>query len=67
MAFTKDDLAAINSALASGELTVMVDGQQITYRSVKELLQVKNHIIQSLRKRSGMFAGAVVQLDRGLR
>ncbi|MGL5482303.1 MAG: phage head-tail joining protein, partial [Aeromonas veronii] len=39
MAFTQDDLSSINGAIASGELTVVIDGQTITYRSIKELLE----------------------------
>lgn len=67
LSFTKDDLAAINSAIASGELTVLVDGQTITYRSISELLKAKNHIQQSLRKRRSAFSGFAVQVDRGIR
>lgn len=67
MAFTADDLESINSAIASGELTVMIDGRQVQYRSVSELLKAKNHIMQSLKKSRSPFAGFRVQIDRGIR
>lgn len=45
MAFTQDDLTAINSAIASGELTVRTaDGKLVTLRSMSELLQARDVI-----------------------
>lgn len=42
MAFTTTDLAAIDAAIASGELTVRTaDGKQVTLRSMGELLQAR--------------------------
>lgn len=42
MAFTTTDLAAINSAIASGELTVRTaDGKTVTLRSMSELMQAR--------------------------
>ncbi|APU01157.1 hypothetical protein [Aeromonas phage 32] len=67
MAFTKDDLIAINEAIASGEYQIIIDGRQVTYRSIKELLQAKNHITQSLRRKNSAFAGFRVSVDRGIR
>ncbi len=67
MAFTTDDLDAINGAIASGELSVTIDGRLITYRSITELLKAKSHIIQSLKRQSNPFAGFRVQIDRGIR
>lgn len=67
MAFTTEDVAALNAAIASGELSVLIDGRQVQYRSIGELLKAKNHIIQSLRKRNHAFAGFRVSVDRGIR
>lgn len=39
MAYTADQLQALQDALASGELTVEFDGKRVTYRSVDELRQ----------------------------
>ena len=45
MAFTSTDLTAIDSAIASGELTVRTaDGKQVTLRSMGELLQARQVI-----------------------
>jgi hypothetical protein len=49
MAFTPQDLAAIDSAIASGELTVRTaDGKLVTLRSMAELLQARSVIAASL-------------------
>lgn len=45
MAFTTQDLTAIDSAIASGELTVRTaDGKLVTLRSMAELLQARQVI-----------------------
>ena len=45
MAFTSQDLTAVDSAIASGELTVRTaDGKLVTLRSVSELLQARQFI-----------------------
>ncbi|MGY3887203.1 phage head-tail joining protein [Aeromonas aquatica] len=67
MAFTQEDIQNLNEAIATGELSVVVDGREITYRSIKELMEAKRHIIHCLRKGSSPFAGYRVQLDRGIR
>ena len=42
MALTTTDIAAIDRAIASGELMVrFADGRQIQYRSIDELLKAK--------------------------
>lgn len=44
MAYTTTQLAAIEAAIATGELTVTVDGRSVTYRSVSDLLKAKRDI-----------------------
>ena len=45
MAFTSQDLAAIDAAIASGELSVRAaDGKQITLRTMDELLKARDAI-----------------------
>lgn len=45
MAFTSQDLAAINAAIASGELTIRAaDGKTVTLRSMDELLKARDVI-----------------------
>ena len=42
MAFTSTDLAAIDAAIASGELSVRTaDGKQVTYRDINDLLKAR--------------------------
>lgn len=42
MAFTNDQLAALDRAIASGVTTVTTsDGKSVTYRSMEELLSVR--------------------------
>ena len=42
MAFTTQDLAAIDAAIASGELTIRAaDGKMVTLRTMSELLQAR--------------------------
>ena len=51
MAFTPQDLAAVDSAIASGELTVRTaDGKLVTLRSVSELLQARQFIRTEVAK-----------------
>ncbi|ANZ52198.1 hypothetical protein Ahp2_16 [Aeromonas phage Ahp2] len=67
MAFTKDDIDAIDAAIASGEYQVIIDGRQVTYRSIAELLRAKAHIQQAISKRRSPFAGFRMSVDRGIR
>ena len=49
MAFTQNDLSAIDSAIASGELTVRTaDGKLVTLRTMAELLQARSTITAAL-------------------
>ena len=51
MAFTPQDLTAVDSAIASGELTVRTaDGKLVTLRSVSELLQAPQFITAEVAK-----------------
>lgn len=44
MAYTTTQLAAIEAAIATGELTVKIDGREVTYRSISDLLKAKREI-----------------------
>lgn len=49
MAFTQYDLAAVDAAIASGELTVRTaDGKLVTLRTMAELLQARAVITAAL-------------------
>ncbi|MCF2827080.1 MULTISPECIES: phage head-tail joining protein [unclassified Pseudoalteromonas] len=71
MAFTQDDLDALDEAIASGELTVKINGREVTYRSMTELLHAKRYIGRVMAKRAGRrrspLTGIVTVGDRGIR
>lgn len=46
--FTKTDLASVNRAIASGELTVRFQDTSTTYRSMDELFKAKRMIEEDL-------------------
>lgn len=55
MPFTSTDLAAVDAAIASGELRVRFDdGRQVEYRSVSELLEAKRLIHADLDAAAGV-------------
>lgn len=49
---TNDDLAAIDRAIASGELTVRTNDRLVTYRSIDELLKARELVVSSLAAQS---------------
>jgi len=65
MAFTQDDLDAIDQALISGELEVSYQDRKVRYRSVRELKEMRLLISKSMnnKPRPGLYR---VELDRGL-
>ena len=48
MAFTPQDLAALDAAIASGELTIRANGREVTYRSLSDLLQARTLIANAI-------------------
>ena len=67
MAFTSSDLAAVDAAIASGQLTIRsADGKMVTYRSMGELKEARALILvdiaaqrpASTRARTGYFTFA---------
>lgn len=53
MPFTSADLTAINTAIASGELTIRgADGRQVTLRSMDELLKARDAIVADIASTS---------------
>lgn len=53
MAFTSADLDSINAAIASGELTVSVQGRTVTYRSIDDLLKAKAAVESGIALQAG--------------
>lgn len=68
--FTADDLYAIDEAIASGELTVKIDGREVTYRSVSDLQKARRAIVRRLKRQQGgrnnPLAGIQTHVNRGL-
>lgn len=50
MTFTVDDLSAVETAIASGELTVISEGRQVTYRSMLDLMRARDLIRLELQQ-----------------
>lgn len=48
MSFTQEQLDALEAAIAEGTLTVKYADKEVTYRSLDELLRIRNLISRSL-------------------
>lgn len=48
MAFTQDQLTALDEAIALGSLTVKYADKEVTYRSLNEMLTIRDLIQRSL-------------------
>lgn len=57
MAFTQADLTNIDTAIATGELSVEVNGRKVVYRSVEELLKARKTITTILAESNTSTAG----------
>ncbi len=70
MALNQEDLEELDLAIASGELTVKVDGREVTYRSIDELKKAHRHVSSVLRRKAGIranpLAGITTLTDRGV-
>lgn len=44
MALTQSNLDALDSAIASGTLSVEFDGRKVTYQSTAALIAARNHV-----------------------
>lgn len=53
MAFTSDDLSAVERAMATGTLEVTVEGRTVKYRSLSELRSLRDQIRYDLGARVG--------------
>ncbi len=58
MSFSITDLSNIETAIATGEMTVEVDGKRVTYRSIADLITARNTIRAELQS-SGQQTAAV--------
>lgn len=53
MAFTTADLAAVEAAIASGELSVQYADRKVQYRSIDELMRARDTISKELDVSAG--------------
>ena len=58
MAFTQAQLDALDTAIASGELTVKIGEKLVTYRNVAELMQARSFISQQIANAGGTVASS---------
>lgn len=49
MAFTQTDLDNINAAIATGELSVEVNGRKVVYRSMDDLVKARSIVASDLQ------------------
>lgn len=52
MAITQADIDALNTAIATGERQVTLGSQQITYRSISELIAARDDLTRQLNKQT---------------
>jgi hypothetical protein len=52
MAITQTDIDALNTAIATGERQVTLGSQQITYRSVNELISARDDLTRQMAKQT---------------
>ena len=57
MAYTAADLSAVERAIASGVLTCVVNGQTVTYRSIRDLERARDLIRRDIATASGAGRG----------
>lgn len=67
MAWTQAQLDALDSAIAEGALTVKYQDKSITYRSLDEMMRVRNMMAESMNVSSGNQSRRVAEFSKGLR
>jgi len=71
MALSQSDLDELDSAIASAELSVEIEGKKVTYRSIGDLKKARRHVANVLAKKTGRKSGplgpvVVTRLNRRL-
>jgi roadblock/LC7 domain-containing protein len=65
MAWTETQLSALESAIASGTTRVTHDGKTVEYRSIAEMIQIRNMMRADLGQASTAPRSTLVRFDRG--
>lgn len=70
MAFTQAQLDALEAAIAGGELTVEYQDKRVTYRSLREMLEIRNMMKQAIQPVSTSDTGSnyrvLAKFNKGL-
>lgn len=62
MAYTKENLAAVQKALAAGVLEVRYGDKTVRYQSTSELLRAEQRILAGLRGQEGRRRSRIIRL-----
>lgn len=54
MPATQSDIDALNAAIASGEKQVALGAQQVTYRSISELIAARNDLQRQMDEQTAL-------------
>lgn len=60
MALSKSDLDALDSAIASGALSVEFDGRRMTYQSTAAMITARDHVAKVLNSGASTNRGPAV-------
>lgn len=66
MAWTQAQLDALEAAIAEGTLSVQYGDKKVTYRSMDEMLRVRDLMRKELGKTAGSGARVSMKFDKGL-
>ena len=66
MAFTQEQLDALEEAIASSTLEVQYKDKKVTYRSMAEMLRARDLILRKLGKSKASAARVYPTLSKGL-
>ena len=58
MALSATDLATLDTAIASGALTVEIEGRRVTYRSIAELKEARKHVAEQIEQQKNQASAA---------
>lgn len=67
MAYTEADLDRVDKAIASGRLSVTIDGHSTTYRSLEELERIRTRILRALESSRKPIRAVYITARSGLR
>jgi len=65
MAWTEAQLSALESAIATGTTRVTHDGKTVEYRSIAEMIQIRNMMRADMGQASTAPRATLVRFDRG--